>query len=59
MRTCFPRGAGDDGRGRPVAGRILAVTGQAEAGQDDTYRRIGEPVIAMLGRSLLVRTFVP
>jgi myo-inositol-1(or 4)-monophosphatase len=37
----------------------IAVTGQAEAGQDDTYRRIGESVTAMLGRALLVRTFVP
>jgi myo-inositol-1(or 4)-monophosphatase len=37
----------------------IAVTGQAEAGQDDTYRRIGESVTAMLGRALLVRTSVP
>jgi myo-inositol-1(or 4)-monophosphatase len=37
----------------------IVVTGQAEAGQDDTYRRIGESVTAMLGRALLVRTFVP
>jgi myo-inositol-1(or 4)-monophosphatase len=37
----------------------IGVTGQAEAGQDDTYRRIGESVTAMLGRALLVRTFVP
>ena len=37
----------------------IAVTGQAEAGQDDTYRRIGESVTAMLGQALLVRTFVP
>jgi myo-inositol-1(or 4)-monophosphatase len=37
----------------------IAVTGQAEAGQDDTYRRIGESVTAMLGRALLVRASVP
>jgi myo-inositol-1(or 4)-monophosphatase len=37
----------------------IAVTGQAEAGQDDTYRRIGESVTAMLSRALLVRASVP
>jgi myo-inositol-1(or 4)-monophosphatase len=37
----------------------IAVTGQAEAGQDGTYRRIGASVTAMLGRALLVRAFVP
>jgi myo-inositol-1(or 4)-monophosphatase len=37
----------------------IAITGQAEAGQGDTYRRIGESVTAMLGQALLVRTFVP
>ena len=37
----------------------IGVTGQAEAGQDDTYRRIGESVTAMLGHALLVRAFVP
>jgi myo-inositol-1(or 4)-monophosphatase len=37
----------------------IGVTGQAEAGQDDTYRRIGESVTAMLGQALLVRAFVP
>jgi myo-inositol-1(or 4)-monophosphatase len=37
----------------------IAVTGQAEAGQDDTYRRIGESVTAMLDRALLVRMSVP
>jgi myo-inositol-1(or 4)-monophosphatase len=36
-----------------------AVTGQAEAGQQETYRRIGESVTALLGRALLVRMFVP
>ena len=37
----------------------IVATGQAEAGQDDTYRRIGESVTAMLGRALLVRATVP
>jgi myo-inositol-1(or 4)-monophosphatase len=37
----------------------IGVTGQAEAGQEDTYRKIGESVTAMLGQALLVRTFVP
>lgn len=37
----------------------ITVTGQAEAGQDGTYRRIGESVTAMLGEALLVRMFVP
>jgi myo-inositol-1(or 4)-monophosphatase len=35
------------------------VTGQAEAGQQDTYRRIGQSVTALLSRALLVRVFVP
>jgi myo-inositol-1(or 4)-monophosphatase len=37
----------------------IAVTGQAEAGQGDTYRRIGDSVAVMLGQVLLVRMFVP
>ena len=37
----------------------IAVTGQAEAGQEKTYRRIGDSVTTMLGHALLVRTFVP
>ncbi|HEY1818933.1 MAG TPA: inositol monophosphatase family protein [Trebonia sp.] len=37
----------------------IAVTGQAETGQDGTYRRIGESVTAMLGQALLVRATVP
>jgi myo-inositol-1(or 4)-monophosphatase len=40
-------------------GAAIAVTGQAEAGQDDTYRRIGESITAMLGQALLVRASVP
>ncbi|WP_374945850.1 inositol monophosphatase family protein [Agreia sp.] len=37
----------------------VVATGQAEAGQDGTYRRIGESITAMLGEALLVRTQVP
>lgn len=37
----------------------IAVTGQAEAGQEQTYRRIGDSITAMLGNALLVRAFVP
>jgi len=37
----------------------IVTTGQAEAGQHDTYRRIGESITAMLGQALLVRAFVP
>src|ERR1700722_4815165 len=37
----------------------IAATGQAEADQRDTYRRIGASVTALLGRALLVRTLVP
>jgi len=37
----------------------IAVTGQAEAGQEGTFRRIGASVTAMLSRALLVRAFVP
>src|SRR6204780_1680396 len=59
-------GAGAHLNGRPLRtsaktslDAAIAVTGQAEAGQDGTYRRIGESVTAMLGQALLVRTFVP
>lgn len=37
----------------------IVTTGQAEAGQRDTYRRIGDSVTAMLHHALLVRTSVP
>lgn len=37
----------------------LTATGQAEAGQSDTYRQIGESVAAMLENALLVRATVP
>jgi myo-inositol-1(or 4)-monophosphatase len=40
-------------------GAAIVTTGQAEAGQADTYRRIGESITAMLGRALLVRASVP
>jgi myo-inositol-1(or 4)-monophosphatase len=60
------RGGGAHRNGRPLRASAktgldaaIAVTGQAEAGQADTYRRIGESVTALLGRALLVRTFVP
>ena len=37
----------------------IVTTGQAEAGQDLTYRRFGDAITAMLGRALLVRATVP
>jgi myo-inositol-1(or 4)-monophosphatase len=37
----------------------IATTGQAEAGQSHTYRRVGDSVTAMLGSTLLVRVDVP
>lgn len=37
----------------------VVSTGQAEAGQGDTYRRIGDSITAMLGEALLVRAQVP
>lgn len=37
----------------------IAATGQAEAGQTGTYRRIGDSITAMLGSALLVRASVP
>ena len=37
----------------------IVGTGQAEAGQDGSYRRIGRSVTALLGQALLVRTSVP
>jgi myo-inositol-1(or 4)-monophosphatase len=40
-------------------GVAIATTGQAEAGQRDTYRRIGGSITAMLGSALLVRATVP
>jgi myo-inositol-1(or 4)-monophosphatase len=40
-------------------GAAVATTGQAEAGQSDTYRRIGASITTMLGAALLVRATVP
>ncbi|MFJ9899791.1 inositol monophosphatase family protein [Streptomyces sp. NPDC091280] len=37
----------------------IAVTGQAEADQEGTYRRIGQSITAMLDNALLVRASVP
>ena len=37
----------------------IVTTGQAEAGQKDTYRRLGDAITAMLSRALLVRATVP
>jgi myo-inositol-1(or 4)-monophosphatase len=37
----------------------IVSTGQAEAGQPGTHRRIGESITAMLDEALLVRAFVP
>lgn len=37
----------------------IVTTGQAEAGQAQTYRRIGDSVTAMLHHALLVRATVP
>jgi myo-inositol-1(or 4)-monophosphatase len=60
------RGAGAfaDGRRLRVSaksdlGVAIATTGQAEAGQRDTYRRIGDSITTMLGEALLVRATVP
>jgi myo-inositol-1(or 4)-monophosphatase len=60
------RGAGAYLNGRPLRtsaktdlDAAIAATGQAEADQRDTYRRIGESITALLGRALLVRTSVP
>ncbi len=40
-------------------GAAMVSTGQAEAGQPATHRRIGESITAMLDGALLVRAFVP
>jgi myo-inositol-1(or 4)-monophosphatase len=37
----------------------IVVTGQAEADQEGTYRRIGQSITAMLDHALLVRATVP
>jgi myo-inositol-1(or 4)-monophosphatase len=60
------RGRGAFRNGRPLRvsaktdlAAAIVTSGQAEAGQTGTYRRIGDSVTAMLGRALLVRLSVP
>jgi myo-inositol-1(or 4)-monophosphatase len=60
------RGHGAHANGRRLtasakSGLDLAIvgTGQAEAGQAETYDRIGRSVTALLGRAFLVRATVP
>ena len=65
--TCTAlRGAGAhlNGRALTVSAKTelnaaIVVTGQAEADQEGTYRRIGQSITTMLGRALLVRASVP
>jgi myo-inositol-1(or 4)-monophosphatase len=63
-QRCARGGAFADGRRLRVSaksdlGVAIATTGQAEAGQRETYRRIGDAITAMLDRTLLVRATVP
>ena len=60
------RGGGARRNGQPMRvgakarlDAAIATTGQAEAGQTDTYARIGHSVGAMLHQALLVRMSVP
>ncbi|MBA3946017.1 MAG: 3'(2'),5'-bisphosphate nucleotidase CysQ [Herpetosiphonaceae bacterium] len=60
------RSAGAHLNGRPLhtstksdLGIAIVTTGQAEAGQESTYRRLGDSITAMLSRALLVRATVP
>lgn len=60
------RGGGAFLNGRPLRvsaksdmGMAIVTTGQAEAGQSETYRRFGDSITAMLSRALLVRATVP
>jgi myo-inositol-1(or 4)-monophosphatase len=57
-------GAFLDGKRIEVSGKsdlsiAITTTGQAEAGQENSYQRIGASITAMLGRALLVRATVP
>ncbi len=59
-------GAGAHLNGRPLRtstksdlAAAIVTTGQAEAGQDHTYRRIGDSITTMLRHALLVRATVP
>jgi myo-inositol-1(or 4)-monophosphatase len=64
--TTAVRGGGAHRDGRPLrvspkddlAGALVA-TGQAEAGQTASYRRLGDAITAMLGHVVLVRATVP
>lgn len=42
-----------------VGVRSVVGTGQADAGQADTYRRIGDSITVMLHAALMVRAEVP
>lgn len=60
------RGGGAFRNGQPLRvspkttlNSAIVATGQAEAGQEGTHRRIGESITAMLGAALLVRATVP
>ena len=60
------RGAGAHLNGQPLhvsakkdLASAIVTTGQAEADQEGTYRRIGDSITAMLSRALLVRASVP
>jgi myo-inositol-1(or 4)-monophosphatase len=60
------RGAGAFLDGRPLRasaktelGAAVTVTGQAEAAQTGTYRRLGDSIVAMLPETLMVKATVP
>jgi myo-inositol-1(or 4)-monophosphatase len=60
------RGGGAQLNGQPLhvsakteLADAIVATGQAEAGQDSTYRRLGDSIVAMLSRALVVRATVP
>ncbi len=64
--TTALRGGGAERDGRPLRvstkdglAAALVATGQAEAGQTASYRRIGDSITAMLGHAVLVRATVP
>ena len=57
-------GAFVDGRPLRVSAKTelnaaITVTGQAEAAQTGTYRRLGDSITAMLGEALMVKATVP
>jgi myo-inositol-1(or 4)-monophosphatase len=64
--TTALRGAGAERDGRPLRvstkdglAAALVATGQAEAGQTASYRRIGDSISVMLHHAVLVRATVP